>query len=254
MKSSEESSPKEDLPLVSVVTVVYNESEELEKTIKSVISQDYENLEYIIVDGGSENSTLETIKKYDTHISHWVSEKDEGIYDAMNKGRGMAKGTWINFMNAGDTFASNDILSMAFSRSFDGVSVVYGNTCVIYDDGREVERRAKPLTTFYRGMPFCHQSSFTHRSIACADQFDTSLSLCSDYKEFFRIYLEGKKFEQLKMTISHFKHGGESSAPMQAYQERKMIAQSLSSSLMVNLYYQFAFFITLLREMKRRFR
>jgi len=97
----------EKKPLISVVTVVYNGEKHLEQTIKSVLDQGYDNIEYIIIDGGSTDGTLEIIKKYEDAIDYWVSESDGGIYDAMNKAISLATGEWINFMNSGDDFFSD---------------------------------------------------------------------------------------------------------------------------------------------------
>jgi glycosyltransferase involved in cell wall biosynthesis len=91
-----------DEPLVSIITVVLNGAEFLEKTILSVLEQAYSNIEYIIIDGGSTDDTLNIIQRYDSALDYWVSEKDYGIYDAMNKGMQLASGLWINFMNSGD--------------------------------------------------------------------------------------------------------------------------------------------------------
>jgi len=97
-------------PLISIVTVVYNAEKEIERTIKSVINQTYSNIEYIIIDGKSTDNTVNIIKKYEKYISVWISEKDKGLYDAMNKGAKLAKGDFIIFLNAGDKFISNTIL------------------------------------------------------------------------------------------------------------------------------------------------
>ena len=96
---------------ISVITVAYNASRYIETTILSVINQTYSNIEYIIIDGGSTDGTVDIIKKYSNKISYWISEPDKGIYDAMNKGINKATGEWINFMNAGDTFHNPDTLS-----------------------------------------------------------------------------------------------------------------------------------------------
>lgn len=104
------------MPKITIVTVTFNAIGCLEKTINSIIEQNYSNLEYIIIDGGSIDGTIDIIHKYETKISCWISEPDHGIYDAMNKGIHLASGEWINFMNAGDQFASSDILYKIFNN------------------------------------------------------------------------------------------------------------------------------------------
>ncbi|MDB4026803.1 glycosyltransferase [Candidatus Thioglobus sp.] len=104
-------------PMVSIVTIVYNDEEYLEETIQSVLSQTYDNVEYIVIDGGSTDGTLDVIKQYKDRIDHWISEEDRGIYDAMNKGVNLAKGEWINFMNSGDVFHDNDVLLNFYKES-----------------------------------------------------------------------------------------------------------------------------------------
>lgn len=94
-------------PLITVITVVYNSSKKLEETIKSIKSQSYKNLEYIIIDGGSSKPTLDIIKKYENFIDYWVSESDKGIYDAMNKGCRLALGKGLLFLNSGDKFVGD---------------------------------------------------------------------------------------------------------------------------------------------------
>lgn len=101
---------------ISVITVCYNCKNEIERTLKSVISQNFQGMEYIIIDGGSTDGTLDLIKKYEKNIDIIISEKDSGIYDAMNKGIQRSNGEWIVCMNAGDEFAAPDILRKVFSN------------------------------------------------------------------------------------------------------------------------------------------
>ena len=116
-----------DFPKISVITVVYNDKEGLEKTIQSVLSQTYGNVEYIVVDGRSTDGTVDVIKKYEQEIDIWVSEPDEGIYDAMNKGIKMASGEWLNFMNAGDVFYDENVLFKAFSIDIKNKEFMYSD-------------------------------------------------------------------------------------------------------------------------------
>ena len=115
-------------PKISVVTVCYNAVNDIEKTILSVINQTYPNIEYLIIDGGSKDGTMDIVNKYKDKIDVIVSEPDKGIYDAMNKGIDRATGDWINFMNAGDMFWEKDSILKVFAASGvdDSLDVIYG--------------------------------------------------------------------------------------------------------------------------------
>ena len=115
-------------PLITIVTVVFNDVFGIENTIKSVLNQTYKKIEYIIIDGGSTDGTVEIINRYCDRISLFISEADNGIYDAMNKGILHSNGSWINFMNSGDFFYSSTVLDDIFSRGvdFNSNTVVYG--------------------------------------------------------------------------------------------------------------------------------
>ena len=113
---------------VSVITVCYNAIRGIEKTIQSVISQSHDDIEYIVIDGGSTDGTIDVIQKYRDKIAYFVSEPDGGIYDAMNKGIKAATGEWINFLNAGDVFASKDAIMISMSIDTDGIDVIYGDS------------------------------------------------------------------------------------------------------------------------------
>ncbi len=115
-----------DKPLISIITVVYNGEKFLEKTIQSVINQTYKNIEYIIIDGGSTDGTVDIIKKYEKYISHWVSERDEGIYDAMNKGMEVASGDFATFMNGGDSFYEDGVIESVVEKITDREKVYFG--------------------------------------------------------------------------------------------------------------------------------
>src|SRR5438105_14705 len=127
-------------PRISIITVVYNNVANIEVTILSILNQTYKNIEYIVIDGGSTDGTLDVIKKYKDKISFWVSEKDNGIYDAMNKGIKVATGEWINFINSGDSYFDNDVLEKIMEAEYfnaTSIDVIYGNTQIITPNRRK---------------------------------------------------------------------------------------------------------------------
>ena len=113
-------------PKITVVTVVFNDVKNLEKTMLSVLNQTYTNIEYIVIDGGSNDGTIEIIKKYTDRLGFWVSEKDKGMFDAMNKGASHATGEWIQILHSGDYLMSNTIIEELFSKEHSNVDIVYG--------------------------------------------------------------------------------------------------------------------------------
>jgi glycosyltransferase involved in cell wall biosynthesis len=125
---------------VSLVTVTYNSDTTIKRCIESVIAQDYDNIEYIIIDGGSTDQTLDIISKYRQHIAVFVSEPDGGIYDAMNKGIKFATGDIVGTLNSDDVFAGSDILSCIASSFNENVSIVYGNLNYVNPQGNIVRK------------------------------------------------------------------------------------------------------------------
>ncbi len=157
--------------LISIITVVYNAKEGLEKTIRSVAGQ-AGNVEHIIIDGGSDDETVEIIKKYQDKISYWVSEKDNGIYDAMNKGLKRAKGDYVWFINAGDEIYSKETIGKVFGGTADA-DAYYGNIEYVDEEGRTYGTRTlkKPperlsWKNFIEGMVVSHQSIIIKREHA----------------------------------------------------------------------------------------
>jgi glycosyltransferase involved in cell wall biosynthesis len=115
-------------PLVSIITVSLNCEGVIEGTIKSILAQTYSAKEYIIVDGGSTDGTVDVIERYKDLLARWVTERDEGVYDAMNKGIGLASGEWLIFMNAGDVFCDEHVLGRAISQAADDIDLLYSDT------------------------------------------------------------------------------------------------------------------------------
>jgi glycosyltransferase involved in cell wall biosynthesis len=201
-------SSKECNPLITIITVVYNGGEYIENTIRSIIFQDYNNVEYIIIDGGSTDETLNIIRKYEDAIDYWVSCKDDGVYDAMNKGISLSSGKWINFMNAGDSFFNLHVLSDVKDFLSDENSVIYG--AKITNNNIELP---KPLTSLKNGEIFaCHQSMFFNfDKIGKCLNYDLTYKIYADYELLVRIDLMGGSFREINLIISDYADGGISS-------------------------------------------
>lgn len=165
----------------SIITVNYNNKGGLEKTIKSVISQTFRDFEYIIIDGGSTDGSVDIIRKYADEITYWVSELDKGIYNAMNKGVMKAQGDYLNFMNSGDCFHDVNVLSEVLKKS-NGESIITGryadaSTSSVY----QVIAPSITLLTLLK-EPFNHQATFYKRELFGNRQYDESLHIQADWK------------------------------------------------------------------------
>lgn len=199
---------QEGKPLITVVTVVFNGEKFLEETILSVINQTYDNVEYIIIDGGSTDGTLDIIKKYEHVIDYWVSEKDKGIYDAMNKGIDVATGEWINFMNAGDRFYKNETLAEVDFSNFAGVDVLYGKVEVTNSRNKITIQEPGRLKNLWKGSQFSHQAAFistrTHKKI----KYKSSLKYAADFNFFYILSTNGYFFKKLPYIFAKVIGGG----------------------------------------------
>lgn len=189
-------------PLISVVTVCYNAVHSIEKTIQSVINQTYLNIEYIIIDGGSIDGTVDVIKKYADRLAYWVSEPDKGIYDAMNKGVAVATGEWINFMNAGDSFAGNDVVDKLFHQNIiiNRVGVVFGDTLFVFRNRQKIVRFCDD--THHKIMPSCHQSIFCRRNLLVRNPFDLKYKIAADYNLFFQLKQMEVAFQYIPLVVA----------------------------------------------------
>ncbi|MFW5847759.1 MAG: glycosyltransferase family 2 protein [bacterium] len=114
-------------PLLSIITVVYNGVNFIERTLLNIINQSFTDYELIVIDGASTDGTIDVLKKYESDIDYWISEKDNGIYDAMNKGVNKARGKWLNFMNSSDIFYNNTVLTNIFNHKLNDISVIYSD-------------------------------------------------------------------------------------------------------------------------------
>ena len=200
-------------PVISIITIVYNGIDTLEKTILSVVNQDYNDIEYIIIDGNSTDGTQELIRKYNSQIATWISEKDEGIYDAMNKGIRLATGDYLWFINSGDLIPTNTTVSEIFlSQANFGADVYYGDTTMIDNLGNIIgSRRLAPpenLTwkEFKNGMLVSHQSFIAKRSIS--PLYNTKYRFSADFEWCLHILKSSKNTVNTHQNLSLFLDGG----------------------------------------------
>jgi glycosyltransferase involved in cell wall biosynthesis len=202
-------------PLISVITVVYNAENLIEKTLRSVLAQTYPNVENLIVDGNSKDNTLQIIQNFKDNRVRIISEPDKGIYDAMNKGMANAKGDYIIFINAGDEFYAADTLSTTIN-SASNADVYYGNTAVINSNGEILgDRRLFPpdnlnWRSLRYGMCVSHQSLLVKKSIA--PKYDLDYKISADIDWVIRTLQNAQNIVNTHNYISRFLEGGVSSS------------------------------------------
>lgn len=186
---------------ISVITVTFNALSNLKITVKSIAEQDFPNVEFIIVDGASTDGTKAWIEQLNTPCT-WVSEPDKGIYDAMNKGVGMATGDYCIFMNAGDTFVNAHSISDFVGQMQPGIDVAYGD--ILKDGNLKVSLSPRNCHKMF----YCHQAVFT--SIAClrAFPFDIRHRWSADFKQAKQLFLAGKHFQHIPGALAHFDTNG----------------------------------------------
>ena len=197
-------------PLFSIITICYNAEATLEKTIQSVLAQTYPNVEYIVVDGASKDNTLAIINRYRPQLSKVVSEPDKGLYDAMNKGIGLATGDYLCFLNAGDTFFSASTLQemVATLPADKQPDVIYGETALVDAEGQFVRMRRlqapEVLTwrSFRQGMLVCHQAFFARRELV--PLYDLQYRFSADFDWCIRIMKQSRLLHNTHLTLVNY--------------------------------------------------
>ncbi|MEO6148789.1 MAG: glycosyltransferase family 2 protein [Mucilaginibacter sp.] len=198
-------------PTLTVITVVYNNVQDVERTILSVIDQSYKAIEYIVIDGASTDGTLDVIKKYEGRIIKFISEKDSGIYDAMNKGLALATGDYVIFMNSGDEFYSPDTVEAVFAAA-PGSDIYYGETEMINSKGDSLgQRRHKAPASFtWRsfkyGMSISHQAIYIKRSLL--QPYNSQYQLSADIDWILQAAKKAKKIVNVNRYVAKYLVGG----------------------------------------------
>lgn len=221
---------------ISVITINYNNRIGLEKTIRSVLCQTIKDFEFIVIDGGSTDGSVDILKQNDENITYWVSEPDKGIYNAMNKGIQKAEGEYCIFMNSGDAFYDKDVLGRVL-LSLDGTDVIYGNT--EYTTGKiRKSKNEPPYFSFFFVSSFSHQSTFIRTELLKKYLYDESLKIVADWKFFLQtLILNNGSFKAVDLKISLYDATGISSTNKILYEkEREQVLNSLFPQWMLTDY------------------
>nr|WP_294950617.1 glycosyltransferase family 2 protein [uncultured Mucilaginibacter sp.] len=211
-------------PTLSVITVVYNNMADIGRTMLSVLNQTYPSIEYIVIDGGSADGTLDIINTYKNRIAKLISEPDKGIYDAMNKGLALATGDYVLFMNSGDEFYAADTVEKVFGTA-DGADIYYGETEMVNARRQSLGRRRHKAPrkfnwrSFKFGMSVSHQAIYIKRYLA--QPYDPAYQLSADIDWIIRAAKKAKKIVKVDGYVAKYLIGGMSKAKhRQSLEER----------------------------------
>ena len=202
-------------PRFSIITITYNAASVIEPTLQSVLSQTYRNYEYLLIDGGSKDNTVAKAKASGIEFAHIVSEPDNGLYDAMNKGMALATGDYLCFLNAGDAFYAPDTLQTIANTAMAEETlpdVLYGETAEVDESRNFVRMRRlqtpKELTwrSFKDGMMVCHQAFYAKRTIA--PMYDLQYRLSADVDWCIRVMKQAKKLVNVNATVVNYLRNG----------------------------------------------
>lgn len=211
----------------SIITINFNNKEGLRKTIESVIHQTFRDFEYIIIDGGSKDGSKELIEEYSNNIDYWVSEKDNGIYHAMNKGVKVAHGDYLNFMNSGDCFYNYDVLKVI--QPFLTTDIVEGK--VFRKDLKRISQFQpdNPSMMFFFEGSLDHQATFIKRILLEETPYDETLKISADWKFFTKkIIFENCTFSSVPIVVATFEGQGISAQQIDMlYAERQVTLDQL---------------------------
>jgi len=206
----------------TIITINYNNADGLRRTIESVVNQTYTDYEYVIIDGGSTDGSVDVIREYEDKITYWVSEKDKGIYNAMNKGVKVSHGDYLIFMNSGDVFFCCDVLT-DIAKEINGEDIIIGNVLTADTKTPMSPPPSGDLTMYhlYSGA-IPHQGTFVKLSIQQKHLFDESMKIAADWKFFLQcIIFDNCKVKYTNTDVALYDMSGVSSLNPQAMREEK---------------------------------
>ena len=202
-------------PKFSIITITYNAAPVIEPTLASVAAQTYRNFEYLLIDGGSSDDTVAKAQASGIEFAHIVSERDNGLYDAMNKGIKLAKGDYLCFLNAGDAFHSSDTLDKIVAAIPDGTSlpdILYGETAEVDENRNFVRMRRLQApeklhwTSFKQGMLVCHQAFYARRDLV--PMYDLKYRLSADVDWCIKIMKRSENMVNVGFTVVDYLQNG----------------------------------------------
>jgi glycosyltransferase involved in cell wall biosynthesis len=217
------------LPVISIITPVLNGNDLLKQVIETVSNQTYKNKEHIIIDGGSTDGTLETLKRNESKIKYWISEKDSGIYDGMNKGINVANGKWLYFLGVDDVFYRDDTLESIFEQRTipDDVSLIIGR---IVSPKRQLIRSIYGKSLYFKNT-IHHQGAFYHHSVFESFRYGSygsrinnrQFSISGDYQLNLALFRQGRKCMQTDTIIAQCGHGRSMQGKIGGYLEEIIV-------------------------------
>lgn len=227
------------MPKLSIITINLNNASGLRKTIESVVSQTFQDFEYLVIDGGSTDGSVEVIKEFEDKITYWVSEPDKGIYNAMNKGILKARGEYLQFLNSGDWLVDESVILRIFNQKQEA-DILYGDYSLSYNENTRKHMSFKDIDInlqFLLKASLGHPASFIKRTLFESDLYDDSLKIVSDWKFFMeKIVMESCHINYLDLNIAVYDMGGISSdkAMMKLIdEERQCVMKSLFPPLVL---------------------
>ena len=239
---------------VTIITVVRNAVGKIEQTIQSVLAQNYNDLEYIIIDGQSSDGTLGVIDRYRSCIDVVVSEPDDGLYDALNKGVKITTGEWIGIMNAGDVFVDNDVIRRIFDEPelISEVDVIYGDAISVDGGFEQYVSSKSDISEMNYGPAYRHGASFVRSVIHKSNLFDLGkkglLSFALDYEQMYRMYKKGLRFRRVPFPIMKYElRGLSTTSPFKVTYYNYLIPHDMKCNPVIKL---FLFWLTLWRGAK----
>jgi glycosyltransferase involved in cell wall biosynthesis len=225
-----------DCPVVTVIVIASNDSEKLEKTIRSVVDQTHDNVELIIIGIDSAQPISDVLKSSEDRIDYWVIEPGIGMYDAMNKGIDLASGDWINFLNAGDTLYDRITVQTILATEYGRADFIFGHTYFNNSHFAGVQK-ARDFNVLWKKMIFTLQSLFSKRSVLIEHKFNTKIKMSADYEMVVDCFMKGYNFFNSDTVTIAFDPGYTESNCARMVFERWKIIRRYRSDFELNQYY-----------------